>query len=146
MDSLVFYTWTDFEPITATLNLGSIAARSSDDLMLQVVNGSDTYQARDVSVTVSGADAQQLYLSLDGDDFAASIEVGSIAPGSGCTPFWLRRVTPSTFTGAATATLSATPTEWTHPVDVTASTNVALGTDVELDDLSLHDPLIPTED
>lgn len=144
METLVFYTAIDYLPFTA-LSFGTVAARSSDDTMMQVVNLSDTYQASDITVSVDGTHADQLYLSLDGEDFGPVIEIGDVPPGSGCIPFWLRRVTPSTFSGPASAELTAVPDAWSDLADVSTTDNVALGSDVDLA-IELPDPFIPTED
>lgn len=129
MDSLAFYDIRSVAVI-ADLDVGDTAPASSDDTMLRVVNTSDLYQANDVTVTVDGADAVQLWLSTDGDTFTASIDVGDIQPGGSSLTFWLRRVTPSTAsTGPCTAQLSASPTAWVNAADTSSSDNIALETD-----------------
>lgn len=142
--ALVFYDYQEFEALTA-LALGAVPSRSSDDTQLQVRNPSLTYQADDVTVAVSGPNANQLWLSVDGEAFYSQINIGLIAPSGGSQPFWLRRVTPSTASGTGTANLTATPAAWTDPVDVSASANVGLDTDTSLTDdddaLSISDRL-----
>lgn len=139
MDALTFYSYDDYTR-RISLPLGPAAPRSSDDLALQVHNDSDTYQADDVVVTVGGTDSDQLFVSLDGDTFSQSITVGDIPPGAGSLVFTLRRVTASTADeGPASATLIATPGSWTSVVDNSASTNIALDAEVDLDDTETDD-------
>lgn len=130
MQTLEFRSYESVDAIT-TLQYGHVAPRSSDDTMMRVVNVGDAYQAEDVTLTVTGDDAAQLYLSADGDIFTASINVGDIPPQASSAAFWLRRVTPSTIADATscTATLAATPAAWTLPVDASASDNNALDTE-----------------
>lgn len=129
MNSLTFYDVSTVSTPT-TLTLDDAAPGSSDDTMLRVLNTSDLYQAEDVTVSLTGPDAIQLWLSTDGDTFTASIEVGDIAPGGTSATFWLRRVTPTTHSpGTCTAQLTATPTAWTSPVDTSGSTNIPLDTE-----------------
>src|SRR3954469_9015784 len=118
----------DAETVLATsaLDLGTVAPRSSDDSGLWLTNGSD-FLAEDVTVTVSGGDSGQLWLSLDGEAFYASINVGDIAPGGSSIPFWLRRVTSSaSSTGGRNGSVTATPSAWSNPVDTSTSDNIPL--------------------
>lgn len=129
MESLGFYD-VEIATTTTTLDIGTVAPTSSDDSMLRVVNNSDLYQAEDVTVTVAGPDAIQLWLSNDGDNFSASIGVGDIPPGGLSGTFWLRRVTPANSAlGARHAVVVATPNSWSNPVDTSTSGNVALSTE-----------------
>jgi hypothetical protein len=113
----------------STLNIGTVAPSSSDDTPLRLLNTSDQFQAEDVTVAATGTDAVQLWLSLDGDSFAASINIGDIPPSGTSDTFWLRRVTPSTSaTGGRSAALSATPAAWTAPVDTSSTDNIPLDT------------------
>jgi hypothetical protein len=126
VESLSFY---DVENATTAvaLDLGTIAPRSSEDFTLQVVNNSDLYQAAAVTVSITGDDAVQLWLSLDGEAFAPSVVVGDVAPGGSSEVFWLRRVTAGAEpVGTCTASLSALPALWEHPVDNTVSDNIPL--------------------
>lgn len=132
MDALVFYDYEAYTALT-TLSFGAVAARSSDDLRVQTLNTSNTYQATGVVVSVDGTDADQLFLSTDGEQFAKTVAVGDIAPGSGSAPFWLRRVTPSTATGSFSATLSAVPAAWSGVSDTSTSTAVGLDAGTALD-------------
>jgi hypothetical protein len=112
MESLSFYN-VESAAVVTTLALGSCAPSSSDDRMLSVHNNSDLYLAQDVSVTVTGGDNIQLWLSTDSDTFTPTIHLGDIPPGGLSTVFWLRRVTASTeAAGSCTANLEATPTAW----------------------------------
>lgn len=133
METLAFYDVATVSNPT-TLSLGTAAPGSSDDILLRVSNLSDLYQAEDVTVEVAGTDSLQLWLSLDGDVFVTGIAVGDIPAGGSSQPFWLRRVTASDAApGGYQAVLSATPTGWTHPVDTSASVNIALDTDPAAD-------------
>ena len=129
MESLVFYDYLSADPITS-LTIGLVAPRSSDDTTLRIGNDSDTYQAEDVIVSVvDNGDGDQLWLSLDGDNFAASVLIGDIPPNSVSGPFWLRRVTPSTQADdTCTAELSALSAAWTYAADTGTSDNVPLAT------------------
>lgn len=128
MEALVFYTYETVQALTA-LPFGAVAPRSSDDTLMRVVNASETYQAEDVAVVLSGPDATQMWLSLDGDVFSAAINVGDIPPSSASIIFTLRRVTPGTAPdGACTADLAATPTSWSTPIDHSSSGNLPLDT------------------
>lgn len=130
MEKLSFYDVEKAATVT-TLAIGDVARASSEDFMLRVHNDSDLYQAKDVTVSITGDDAVQLWLSPDGDQFAASIDLGTIAPGGTSNVFWLRRVTPSAEVNGAncSAALSVTPAEWTDPVDTSTSDNIALSTE-----------------
>lgn len=126
MENLTFRD-ADAEDVD-TVYLGPVGPSSSDDTILRLANTNATFQAQDVTVIVSGADADQLWLSLDGDYFAASIDLGDIPPDSSSGPFWVRRVTPSTATGDCAATLTATPASWKYTLDTSTSDNVPLST------------------
>lgn len=67
MENLVFYNNDDHSNEIDTLAYGAVAPSSSDDTSLFVFNDSDSYQANDVIVTLDGHNADQLWLSLDGD-------------------------------------------------------------------------------
>lgn len=127
METLSFYD-VENAASTTTLDIGTVAPHSSDDSMLRVVNNSGLYQAQDVIVSVTGDDAIQLWLSTDGDTFAASISVGDISPGGSSPTFWLRRVTDSTI-GTCSASVQATPARFSDPMDTSTSDNIALNTE-----------------
>lgn len=130
MDSLRFYDVANTQTLTTALDIGTVAPASSDDTELRLQNLSDQYQAEDVTVTVTGDDAVQLWLSADGDVFGPAITVGDIPPGGVTPAFWLRRVTASTTpTGAQSAALSAQPVGWTTYTDTSTSDNVAITED-----------------
>ncbi len=124
MDSLTFCS-SNLTVLTE-LDLGDAPAGSSDDYALRIMNNSDLYQAEDVTVTATGDDAIQLWLSVDDDSFTASINIGDIAPHSASEVFWLRRVTATTDSGSGNASLSAVPASWSPPIDTATSDNVAL--------------------
>lgn len=125
MDALSFYDVDNVALIT-TLDLGEVAPSSSDDITLRVVNISDQHQADDVTVST---DAPGLLLSVDGEVFTASIDVGGIVPKGTSAPFVLRRVTASTEHGGGSATLTATPAAWTGSFDQSTSDNIPLDTE-----------------
>lgn len=128
MNTLSFYTDAS-TTVLSTLALGAVAPSSSDDTALRLFNNSDQYQAEDVSVTVSGDDVIQLWLSADGDDFSTSLALGDLPPQAFSAIFYLRRVTDSNDSGACTGTLSAAPSAWTNPVDTSVSPNTPLPTE-----------------
>lgn len=121
MDDLSFYDVENAVVVT-TLDLGTIAPHSSDDTLLRVANNSTAYQAEDVTVAATSI---QLWLSVDGDNYTASIDLGDIPPNGTSSPFWLRRVTPAG-TGAQTGSLTATPASWSDPIDTSTSGNISL--------------------
>lgn len=127
MDNLVFHDYTSGAGVTA-VDLGAVAPSSSDDTMLRVANTSTTFQAENVTVSLSGEHASQIWLSADGDSFAATLDLGDIPPDSISAPFWVRRVTPSSGVGSCTASLTATPQSWKYTLDTSTSDNVALHT------------------
>lgn len=137
MDTLVFFDYETVESLT-TLDFASVAPSSSDDTALVVHNNSETYQAVDVIVSLSGTDADQLWLSLDDDTFGTELSVGTIPPGGGSKPVYLRRVTASTDTGSCTAVVKASPASWSAPVDTSTSIDIGLDQDIELD----YDPSV----
>jgi hypothetical protein len=81
MQSLTFY---EYDTVTAlsVLPIGQVAPASSDDTALRLYNTSDIYQAQAVTVTLTGDDAIQLWLSTDGDTFGPAISVGDIPPNA----------------------------------------------------------------
>lgn len=129
MDSLSIWDYTNLIKL-GYVALGPAAVRSSDDTTLRVVNDSDIYQAQDVTVEAAGDSGDQLFVSLDGANFTATLALGDLPPGAASAPFWLRRVTASTATpGLHTATLAATPGSWVTPADIPdAPANIPLET------------------
>lgn len=119
----------DAENVEATteLDLGEVAPGSSDDSGMWITNDSDM-RAEDVVITVYGDNPHCLLLSLDGVTFTASINVGSVAPGGASTPFWVRRITPSSTPTdtISTANLMATPGSWVDITDDSTSDNIPL--------------------
>lgn len=98
-----------------TFTLGDAPRRSSADWRFRVRNMSGTYIAKAVTVHLEGDDATQLLLSLDGDTWAASAELGDVNAFSVSGPIWLRLVTPSTAdTGASTATVRVHADHWAY--------------------------------
>lgn len=128
METLQFFNVTLGRAVQAS-NFGSIAKSSSDDILFRIVNASDLYQADDVTVEVGGNQADQLYLSLDGDNFYPQVTVGDITPGGMSTAITMRRVTPATSPASCSASLTATPASWSDPVDTSTSDDVPLETE-----------------
>lgn len=129
MDDLIFYDYATNEDILS-LDLGNVAPRSSGDLAFRVFNPNTTYQAESVTVSVvDTADADQLWLSVDGDIFGTVVEIGSIAPSSTSSPFFMRRVTASTHAnGSCSGQITAKPTAWLSASDSGTSENTPLYT------------------
>lgn len=127
MENLVFVD-AEVSGTSVMLNLGAVAPSSSADSRLRLDNPDDTYQAESVHVSVSGTDAAQLLLSVDGDEFHSSIQIGDITPGGSSPTFWLRRVTPADASGNCVASLVATAGSWSIPADNSSSPNVPLDT------------------
>lgn len=100
-----------------TVDWGVSPRGSSADRQVVVANTS-TLAAQGVVLSVEAAEdsagfAIQHYLSLDGRNFTATVDLGSIAGGSRSASVTVRRVTPSTATtGARAARLAATATTW----------------------------------
>jgi hypothetical protein len=114
--------------ITATsIDIGTVGAGSSDDTILRIYNTSDAATAEDVTLSLDGDQQEQLYLSLDGDIFGTSIDLGDIPPSGFSPVFTLRRVTASvTVDGPCAADLVITPVGWSTTADQSISTNIAL--------------------
>jgi YbbR domain-containing protein len=128
MEALAFFD-VYANATTTGIAIGNVTPSSSDDTQLRVYNTSDLYQAHEVTVTIDGPNDGQLYLSVDGDEFTASIDIGDIPPGAYSSTFTMRRVTNRmTQDQDYTATLVATPTAWTDPAGANASNNVPLDT------------------
>lgn len=130
MESLVFHDYASTDPLDFYYILGNAAPGSSSDVILRIGNTSDTYQAEDVKVSIKKQYSwQSLWLSVDGDAFFASIEIGDIPPDSLSPPFWLRRVTASSDgDGTRFAILDAKPSAWTTSAATGTSDNVGLST------------------
>lgn len=115
MDALVFYDVSTAIAVT-TLDLGTVAAASSDDTQLRIYNTSGSYQANDVVVSVTGSNNLDLYLSTDGLLFTATAEVGDISPGGYSPVVWMRRITDHfASAGVRSATVQVTPGSWSNP-------------------------------
>lgn len=116
MDDLSFFGYLDPTQLT-TVDLGTVAPRSSADVQIRVTNLNEDYTATAVAVGVDGPHADQLLLSVDGEVFTQTVALGDLPASASSAPFWLRRVTPSTATaGACTATLTATAQSWALPL------------------------------
>jgi hypothetical protein len=128
MPALTFYDVQN-SAATSYLDLGTVAAATSDDTQLRVYNTSGAYQAEDVTVALDGSSANDLYLSLNGDTFTATVKVGDIPPGAYSPVITVRRVTDHLNpAGVHTARLLATPARWSLPDDIGTSTTIPLDT------------------
>lgn len=138
MDKLVFFNdnqnvLINQVEITA-VDLGTVGLASSDDTRLRIYNPSDTYQADDV--VVSSENADMLLLSLDGDTFGPTAELGDLPPQGISDTFVMRRITASTanYGVLVTARLSAEPGAWVPPIDTSPSDNIPLPEGADADD------------
>ncbi len=113
MDTLAFWMYSADGQINS-LSFGKSPRRSSDDVALRVFNASANYTARQVTVTLTGERATSYYLSLDGDNFAAAVDLGDLAPGDFTAAITLRRVTPADAPlGTETVQAVAAAASWT---------------------------------
>ncbi len=94
MDSLAFWMFNADGKIDA-LNFRNSPRRTSADVMFRVYNASTSYTAVDVTVSLTGERAHTYYLSLDGENFAAALDLGDLAPGTYTEGITLRRCTPT---------------------------------------------------
>ncbi len=98
----------------STLALGDVPAGSSADTQFRVKNLSSVLTATGVQLTFTGSAAGELWLSADGQRFAASVSIGNLRPGSASPIVTLRRVTPAAAAaGEHSATLQLLATSWT---------------------------------
>lgn len=115
-DELVLWS-VPYSTRLAALVWGDVIAGSSADQQLRVRNLSDLYQAQGVTVSlvdVTGhSGASQHYLSINGTDFADTIDLGDMPPSAVSEMITLRRVTPAgTSTGAKACALRLSATSW----------------------------------
>lgn len=100
----------------ARIDFGAVPARSSSDIRFRVKNLSSQYTAKQTVVSVedvtAGA-AAQLLLSLDGVNFAATVDLGDI-PAAGISPVvTLRRTTEeNALIAAHESTIRVHATSW----------------------------------
>ncbi len=100
------------------LDFGEVPACSSGDVMIRVKNQSPRYTAHDVTLQFQPHPdlGWHFYLSDDGVNFAATLDLGELAPNALTGAIWIRRVTPSdTDLGAKQTRLSATVAAWSQP-------------------------------
>lgn len=115
MDTLAIWMFnTDAQ--VRDIGFGKAPRRSSGDVLFRVKNRSASYVATDVIVTLVGTYAWHYYLSLDGEQFGAAVELGDLAPGDYSSGITLRRVTPSDAPlGEQSVDIVATAATWAIP-------------------------------
>lgn len=114
MDSLAFWLYTADTGIQS-IDFGTSPRRSSGDVMFRVKNASTTYTALGVLVTITGDRAFDYYLSLDGEQFAAAVDLGDLGPNTYTEGITLRRVTPADAPlGEQAVDVVAAATSWTN--------------------------------
>lgn len=97
------------------VQFGTVRPASAADRTFRVKNLSTAYTAREVAVSVQDsahADATDLYLSLDGQTFTASVALGDLPPSATSPALTLRRVTPHDATGTVWNSLVLTCGSW----------------------------------
>lgn len=111
-DDLAFWLMSQNSPLVSIRS--SAPRRSSGDYALRLKNRSASYIATAITLSLDGPSAVQYLISIDaGFSFAATADIGDLAPTAISDSIWLRRVTPSgTALGAHTCTLRATPASW----------------------------------
>lgn len=105
----------DYLVINQAPILGTAGSGSSGDVTFQVINQSTLYTAASVIVSITGANSNDLLISLDGQEFAATVELGDMVPGAISPVIYLRRVTPAAqATGLKSAEIQLTTTSWSY--------------------------------
>src|SRR5689334_4306031 len=111
-DSLAVWSLTSDAALT-TINQGDAPAGSSADSSFRVKNQSMVYRALNVTVTLTGANATDCYLSADGHTFTAALSLGDLLPSGVTDVLYLRRVTPAASgTGTKTCNLQLQAASW----------------------------------
>ncbi len=111
-DTLAFWMYAADGELNA-VTFGNSPRRTSADVMFRIVNLSTSYTAVESTLTLRGPRASSYYLSLDGDNFAAAVDLGDLAPGTYTEGITLRRVTPEDAPlGAETVEVVAAATSW----------------------------------
>ena len=115
MDTLALWS-LEFDQQLTAVDFGSQPPGSSNDLPVRVVNLSAQYNAEAVTAALdSTGDGAQLLLSLDGETFTTSLDLGAIPAGAASQALYIRRSTPTAApTGARTGHLLVTAV-WTDP-------------------------------
>jgi hypothetical protein len=116
----MWHSTSDLELTGAALDWGDVSRGSSATRSFRVKNNSSTLTAGDVTVIVAAPTdttpsvAGQHTFSLDGVNFSASLNLGSLAPGALSQVIYVKRVTPSNATLSLwTARIIADATTWT---------------------------------
>lgn len=114
-DSLAFWGLS-INARVGRINFGSVPKRSSEDQLFRVKNESAQYTAQAVVISledVTADTAAQYLLSVDGQSFAATANLGDLHAQALSPTVWLRRATPSTSaTGALECKIRAHATAW----------------------------------
>lgn len=89
-----------------------VAPRSSEDYVYRAKNRSTVYTAHNIEVSFSG-DASEWLVSLDGEVYTSSVNIGDLEPLALSGAIWLRRVTPSDASiGGRGCTLNIVAESW----------------------------------
>lgn len=151
---LAFWHPVDDEAIDETfLPWGPVAAGSSDDARVRVRNTSDGYTAQDVTVALAGpvddavdASGQHLVSADGGATFAATADLGDLAPQATSEPVVLRRVTPpDTPPGPSAFTMTALAGAWLPAVAESTTAAAAAAADT-YDPAAAQPPVDDDED
>lgn len=98
------------------LDWGTVPPRSSGDVKIRVKNESTQYTAHDVTVSledVTAGAAARFLLSLDGNAFTATVNLGDLPATAISAVVWIRRATPSdAATGPTNCQLRVHATAW----------------------------------
>lgn len=114
MDQLMIWSGARTKPL-AKMDFRAVPRRSSGDFPFRVRNHSKDYTAVAVRVSVDGDGANQIWLSVEGTQFAGYIDIGDLAPDAWSPMLWLRRNTPADADlGPMEATLRASATSWAN--------------------------------
>lgn len=112
-DTLAFWMYSADGQVNS-ISFGNAPRRSSSDVMFRLVNASTSYTANAVTVFLRGSRSTSYYLSLDGESFAAAVDMGDMAPGTYTEGITLRRITPpDAALGKESIEVVAAATSWT---------------------------------
>lgn len=101
----------------ASTDFYDINRRSSSHVTFRVKNLSGVYTAQGVKVIAEDGDFDNIYLSVDGVNFAGTVDIGDLPPGAISGEITIRRITPSTATnGAKTCNLRTWASAWASTV------------------------------
>lgn len=112
-DTLAFWMYSADGRIDS-ISFGGSPRRSSADVMFRMVNASTSYTANEVTISLRGTRASSYWLSLDGENFAAAVDLGDLAPGTYTEGITLRHITPPDEPlGKQSVEVVAKATSWT---------------------------------